>query len=451
MIDSASYRSVWRWHFYAGLFVLPFVIVLSLSGSIFLFKPQIDRWEERRFHGLGTEAAIAPSRQAAVALEGFPGARLYGYRLPERPGDATLVQLMLTNGDLRDVFVSSQGRLLGSIDTDRRVTALVQRLHGQLLLGRRGSWLVELAASWAIVMIATGMYLWWPRGRGAAGVLWPRRRSLLRDLHSVTGFWIASFALVLLLTGLPWADVWGNAFLSVRQQMGWVKGTPDWTIGGEDPAIADVHSVHDGAMHSDDEAVVDLAVLDRLVPAAASEQLAFPVQVLAPAALPGDARSAYWHVKSAAQNRTLGREITYDGSGTEISREDFADQHPIDRVVGYGISWHEGQLFGWINQLIGVLTALALTLMSITGFLQWRRRRPIGQLGAPALPSDPRKSAGMAVVILALAVVLPLLAASLLLLWLFDRLLPRLSPAAAVWLGIQRAHRAPARSAGDSG
>jgi uncharacterized iron-regulated membrane protein len=41
--QSAFYRTVWRWHFYAGLFVMPFILLLSLTGSVFLFKPQLDR------------------------------------------------------------------------------------------------------------------------------------------------------------------------------------------------------------------------------------------------------------------------------------------------------------------------------------------------------------------------------------------------------------------------
>ena len=27
------YRAVWRWHFYAGLLVLPFLIILSVTGG----------------------------------------------------------------------------------------------------------------------------------------------------------------------------------------------------------------------------------------------------------------------------------------------------------------------------------------------------------------------------------------------------------------------------------
>jgi uncharacterized iron-regulated membrane protein len=439
MNAGSLYRTLWRWHFYAGLCVIPFVLVLALSGSIFLFKPQIERFEERAFQGLPLQPALAPSQQVAAALATFPGARLYSYRLPERSGDAAMVHLALpAPGAMRDVFVSPQGMVLGGLDPDQRVIPFVRRLHGQLLLGPRGSWLVELAASWAIVMVVTGLYLWWPRGRGLAGVLWPRRRSLLRDLHAVTGFWVAGFALVLLLTGLPWASAWGTAFTALRTQMGWMQGTPDWTVGGEPPSP--VHADHDHAgMHMHAAGAVDLAMLDTLVARAPAEHLAFPVLVIPPGA-PRDftgVTSTGWTLKSDAQNRPLTMSITYDAaSGAELERSGFADQHAIDRVIGYGIAWHEGQLFGALNQAIGVATALALVAMSVTGFLQWRRRKPPGELGAPALPRERRKPVFVGLAMLLLALYLPLLAASLLLLWLFDRLLPRVSPAAARWLGI---------------
>ena len=33
------YNLAWRWHFYAGLFVAPFMILLAITGIIYLFKP----------------------------------------------------------------------------------------------------------------------------------------------------------------------------------------------------------------------------------------------------------------------------------------------------------------------------------------------------------------------------------------------------------------------------
>jgi uncharacterized iron-regulated membrane protein len=161
---------------------------------------------------------------------------------------------------------------------------------------------------------------------------------------------------------------------------------------------------------------------------------------LAPGAALFGPPSPGWVVTSNAQNRPLGMSISYDATtGVELTREGFVDRHPIDRVVGYGQAWHEGALFGAINQAIGVLTATALVTMSVTGFLMWRRRKPADALGAPAIPANRRNPRFVVAATLVLALLLPLLAASLLLLWLTDLLLPRVSPKAAAWLGLTTA------------
>jgi uncharacterized iron-regulated membrane protein len=77
MERTALYRTIWRWHFYAGLLVIPFVLILSVTGAIYLFKPQIDRWEEREFRELGTTGAVSPDAQLAAALAANPGARFH--------------------------------------------------------------------------------------------------------------------------------------------------------------------------------------------------------------------------------------------------------------------------------------------------------------------------------------------------------------------------------------
>ena len=43
-IASRNYRILWRWHFYAGLFVMPFLMVLAITGAIYVFKPQIENF-----------------------------------------------------------------------------------------------------------------------------------------------------------------------------------------------------------------------------------------------------------------------------------------------------------------------------------------------------------------------------------------------------------------------
>lgn len=452
---AARYRTIWRWHFYAALFVMPMIVILSITGAIYLFKPQVEAWEERSFAALPTGSAVSPDDQVAAALGKFPGASFHSYRVPRADGDAAMIHVGLSESKgMRDVFVSPQGEVVGVLDPEWRIMQVVHDIHGQLLLGPRGSWIMELSASWAIVMILSGLYMWWPRGRGAAGVVYPRlhlgSRAAWRDAHAVTGFWVSGLALVLLVSGLPWADVWGSAFKAVRAEMGWQKGAQDWTIGGKAP-VEDEHAEHNHAamMGAGKSGGHDMSAhsghgpsgvfLTEVVAKAKGEHLAFPVIVTPPGAPGRFGKKAVpaWTVRSDAQNRPLRVTLTYDArTGRETSRETFADKHPIDQVVGYGVAWHEGQLFGLVNQLIGVLTALMLVAMSVTGFVMWRRRRPADKLGAPAAMRTGEAGKGIWIALILLAAFLPLLALSLVAMLLLEWLVLRRIAGVRTWLGI---------------
>lgn len=425
-MGAGLYRTIWRCHFYAGLFVVPFILMLSVTGAIYLFKPDLDRWQERTWHDLPPVAApVSGDARIAAALAAVPGASFTHYRLPEQPGDAAVIHVGLPDGKgMRDVAVAADGRVIGIADPEVKLSAQIARFHGSLMLGLPGRLLVELAASWAIVMVLTGLYLWWPRGTGLAGVVWPRLhrggRAALRDLHAVTGFWVSGLALILLLTALPWTDVWATGFRAVRAQMGWVQGAQAWKGG------VDLHAEHDHEAMLRAAAARPVAPsIDRVLDRAMAERMPHPALLIPPGAKQrfGPPNGGDWKLTSETQNRPLVRSVTYDpATGTETGRTGFADKHPIDRAVGYGIAWHEGHLFGRINQAIGVLTALALIALAVSGTLMWWRRRPRGQLGAPPAPREPVRLRGVSAITAALALFLPLLGASLILLALIDRL-----------------------------
>lgn len=448
MSNSPLYRTFWRWHFYAGLFVLPFVLILSLTGSIYLFKPQIDRWEEREFRNLGTHGAVSPDEQRRAALAARPGSRFNHYRLPERPGDAAMIQLGLADGRLVEVYVSPQGQVLGSLDPDARISATVSRLHGSLLLGRWGDWLVELAASWTIVMILTGLYLWWPRPLRLAGTLWPRYalngRALLKDLHRVAGFWIAGLVLVMLASGLPWAGVWGSAFKWARTELGLIDGPQDWKIGARPTHVhvhvhVHVHSPPPTASPSPEAAPPFGLPLSVFVAKAEAERMAFPVLVLPPHSPQpfGGPTGNDWTVKSETQNRPRVRSVTYDPqSGAETGRRGFSDQPVVDRIVNYGIAWHEGQLFGLANQLLGLLTAFSLIAISLLGAVMWLKRRPQGELGAPTATAAASKPLVLTAVVM-LAILLPLFGLSLIAVLCVEFIVLRRARRIAHWLGLR--------------
>jgi uncharacterized iron-regulated membrane protein len=67
-------RAVWRWHFYAGLFCIPFIIILSVTGSLYLFKPQIESAIDRPYDALSFTGPVKSiTEQVSAATIAHPG------------------------------------------------------------------------------------------------------------------------------------------------------------------------------------------------------------------------------------------------------------------------------------------------------------------------------------------------------------------------------------------
>ena len=39
--DETGDRTIWRWHFYAGLICLPFFVLLASTGAVYLFRDEL--------------------------------------------------------------------------------------------------------------------------------------------------------------------------------------------------------------------------------------------------------------------------------------------------------------------------------------------------------------------------------------------------------------------------
>lgn len=445
------YRTLWRWHFYAGLFCVPLVLWLALTGSIYLFKPQVEAWLDRRYDALDMHGdRAAPSAQVAAALARLPGGVLNAYELPTAPDHATRV--LVARGDqLWRVYVDPYSlRVLGAVDENRRPMRLLFYLHGELLMGRAGSMLVELAACWGVVMLLTGLALWWPRRwHGAAGVLYPRLREggrlFWRDLHAVCGAWVSVLALFLILSGLPWSQNWGGLLKQARELAAGHAVRQDWSAGRRqelaqqrEQAQRQARAMHAAMGH----AAMDMRIpapgpasgwraLDVLVPRARSLALAPPALLVPPEQLQGP-----WKLRSDAADRTRRADYQLDAQGRVLQRVGFAQRPLIDRMVGVGVAAHEGQLFGWPNQLLGLFTASGLVLVCVSATLLWWGRRRPGRLGAPAPHEAPPLALAACLLIVLLGVVLPLFGASLLLVRLLEWAWLRRWPRAAGFLGL---------------
>lgn len=427
------YRTIWRWHFYAGMFCLPFVLLLALSGTIYLFKPQIDAWVDKPFQNLEVGAQRSnPNQQIDTALNAVPNSKFLNYQLPTSENQAVVVSVN-QNGERISVYINPYTLdVLKVVGYNDQFIRVVRTFHGELLAGNFGSVLVELAGCWAIVLILTGLYLWWPRNvKGFGGVLYPRLRSggriFWRDLHAVIGIWISAFALFLLVTGLPWALVWGSAFQEVRS---WSSPSAaqqqDWTV-----SRAEEHGHLMAQNAQTDNAKVDLT--PQLLTSVQALNIAPPVEL----SIDNNGHESVWVSKSDHQNRMLRSNAWFDASGNVLRVETFSDKLLLDRAIGIGVAAHEGQLFGWFNQLLGLLTTTGLVLMCVSAFVLWRKRKPQGALGAPAALPNMTVGKVIALVVFVTALFLPLLAISLVVLFLLEKLVLSRLQALGIWFGIR--------------
>ncbi|HBX56257.1 PepSY-associated TM helix domain-containing protein [Pseudomonas sp. UBA2684] len=437
------YNLAWRWHFYAGLFVIPFLILLSLTGIIYLFKPQLDQLMYPELLQVPVAAQpISADQQLAVVRQAYPQALIKQY-LPPINAERSAQFVIEAEGQGLNVFVDPyRGTLLGSQDAQNNLQAIARQLHGELMIGTVGDRLIELAAGWGIVLVVSGLYLWWPRGSSGAGVLWPRLsargRLLWRDLHAVTGFWGSLLLLFMLLTGMTWTGFWGAQFAGAWNhfpaamwdavpQSGKLTGslnnssqqTVAWAVETTPLPASDPHAAHNGHAASSAPSTVAQVSLQQVVDSAAARGVQPGYSITMP-----KGETGVYSVALFADDPRNDATLHLDQySGAVLADVRWQDYGPVAKTVETGVMLHEGKLFGLANQLLMLAVCLLVLLSAVSGLIMWWTRRPQGSLGVPPLRHDLPRWKSAIVIMLLLGAAFPLVGASLLLIWALDWLL----------------------------
>ncbi len=406
----AFYRLVWKWHFLASLYVLPFMAMLAVTGGIYLYKPFIEEriYADRLNVEVGTEQQSYEAQLAALSAV-TEVSRVRGIMTEDQPDRSTVIEFDDGNRIRSLAWINPYtADVLAVQPRDEMAMQVLRKVHGELLLGDFGTKFVELAAHWAIVMFITGLYLWWPRGQRTVKKAFSppsgKGRSFWRETHLFTGILAAVLVVPMIVAGLPWTDVWGGGLSYVQQQTG--TNSKSLRFGGDVP-----NSTTSEGMPLSYAEVFAIA---------RAEGLVAPYETRPPR----DAGAAYW-IRSAHIDRANQAELIIDQySGAVLKRHDFADNPLVARVVSQGISFHQGELYGWLNLAQNTLAALLALVLSVSGFVAWWMRRPAGSLGVPAAP-EASLGTGMIVLVIGLSILLPLVGASLILALVLDWLIFR--------------------------
>ncbi|MEE3098467.1 MAG: PepSY domain-containing protein, partial [Pseudomonadota bacterium] len=417
--DTALYRAVWRWHFYAGLLVLPSVILLSVTGGLYLFKDEINDLlhGDLRIVEARDAAPLPASALVSAALVAHPG-EARGMLPAPAPDRSAAVKVRGEDGETRLVYVNPyDGQVLGALRDGGSAGSpemwTIRKLHSLALLGWGGERMVEAAAGWILMLCVTGIYLWWPRGRGL-GVFRLRRgavgRPFWRDLHAVTGAWAGLVVVFLALSGLPWSGFWSAKFYETADALGmgmpsgywgnYPQSTPTqgevldrtpWLLEQApmpaSSAPAGDHAGHaDHAGHGDHGGHGDAPMASAPLPAVEGVPAGLDQVV---ATLEGRGLHPGY-----ALNFPAGETGVFTGSvyPDDITREQvihvdrysgevlfdmgLADLGALGAAAEWGVSIHMGQAFGRANQLLMLAACLGLLTMAVAAAAMWWKRRP---------------------------------------------------------------------------
>ncbi|MBB3315329.1 putative iron-regulated membrane protein [Rhizobium sp. BK181] len=435
-VRSASdlYRAVWRWHFYAGLLVLPFMITLAITGGLYLFKDEIDAAIHSDLKRVEVQPGVnraAPSAMVAAALAVHPGTAVK-FTDPATPDASAEITIgTVAEGKLAVYVDPYTAKVLGALPDRGTVMWTIRYLHSLKYFGNYARMLIEIAAGWSILLVATGIYLWWPR-RQTGGVLsvrgTPKRRVFWRDMHAVTGIFVGFFIVFLAITGMPWSGVWGG---KVNE---WANGNNFGYPAGVRVAVpmSDEHLDHiaktswsleqaqvpQSAGHAHHAQPISLdgavATFDRL---GLHRGYAVNIPTTSDGVFTG---SVY------PDDLTKQRVVHLDQySGTPLIDMSYADYGPLGESLEWGINTHLGQQFGLVNQLVLIVACAAIILLAVSAAIMWWKRRPAGSLGVPPMPADKRVFRGLIAILAIGGVLFPLVGLSLIVMlgldWLYVR------------------------------
>jgi uncharacterized iron-regulated membrane protein len=421
--SSRLYRAVWRWHFYAGLFVVPFLLMLAFTGTFMMLYSQFGNelgWEK---NVTVTGEASTPSSQATLAVAAVPGGKLATYIAPESPERPSFFEVN-KDGTFFAVAVDPYAAVvLDAHDESTTYRALAERIHGTLLLGTWGDRLIEIAASLSIIMVVTGLYMWWPRGTSFASALLPnfalKGRALWRELHLTTGIWMSVFLVLFMLTGLSWAGIWGEKFVQPWSSFPANK----WD---NVPTSDQTHA----SMNHNSSHEVPWAIEQTPMPASGSKVGVVGVQspvtldsVVQWAAVNGF--KGQYKVNVPSNDKGVFT-VSYDGrnedgvtpsgdrfvhidqyTGKILADVGYADYKTVGKLMAWGIGLHKGMAGVW--NLIFNLAYMSLVVFAcISGVVMWWKRRPAGEVAAPLYPRDFKVPAGVLLVGAVLGVAFPL-------------------------------------------
>lgn len=362
-------KLIGKLHLWLGLTSGLIVFIIAVTGCLYAFKDEIqDLTQPYRFTEQQDQAFLPPSRIQEIAENVLPGRHAHSVIYANNGHSAEVIFYEPEPLFYQSIFMNPYtGEVLKVKDMNAGFFRFILNGHFYLWLPPAiGQPVVASATLIFLVMVITGMILWWPKSRNGRKqrftIRWSARwRRKNYDLHNVLGFYVTWVAIILAVTGL----VWGFE---------WFRDAVYYTAGGEKSLIFE-EPVSGPATPTvtDQTHAVDI-LWERMkaaYPAAETIEMHFPVDENSTilAAINPDA-STYWQIDYIYFDQYTLQEVSADHIWDRFDSATVADQ-----LMRMNYDIHVGAILGLPGKILAFFASLIVASLPVTGFMLWLGRR----------------------------------------------------------------------------
>lgn len=193
-------------HLWLSFAVGAVFVVAAGTGAILAFDYEIDAYLNRNATYPVTEGEVGFEAAAEVLRDAYSAHQLELLWFPR--WDKPYYEGMLIDAEGERVYQvvdPGSGALLEPVEETSAFIDVVHNLHVALLGGTVGWWIVVISTALSIVILVTGVFLWWPKLRRFFKAFTIRRRTnylFNYDLHQVSGILALPLLLLMCVTGV---------------------------------------------------------------------------------------------------------------------------------------------------------------------------------------------------------------------------------------------------------
>lgn len=354
-------------HLWLGLSSGLVVFVIAITGCMYAFQSEIQNLvQPYRFVEAQDMPVLPPSQLKTIAEKELPGKKIHAV-LYAKPGNAS--QVIFYDLDPSYYYIiylnPYSGKVLKVSDEDAGFFRFILMGHFYLWLPPEiGQPVVASATLIFLVMLISGLFLWWPKNKNATKqrftIKWNARwRRKNYDLHNVLGFYTTWIAIILAVTGLVWGFEWfARGFYQIaggEKSLVYTEPESDTTriAPAQIPAI-------DRLYHKLRSENPSAQILEVHIPSPSS---AIEVSIN-----PDD--KTYWQTDYRYFDQYTLKELSV---GHIYGRT--AEANAADKLLRMNYDLHTGAILGLPGKILAFFASLIVASLPVTGFYIWWGRR----------------------------------------------------------------------------